>query len=344
MNSLNAGTGPLLVFFCVSFFSALALGGEDLQWEIVNRVVLGKDSPSITLTSARSLKDARLNVVRNDGDVRELRFGPILAGEKQKVILSVGEGRWEYQGTLRIVPERGELREFPVSFNVIVAPPLQLEVPYDRLEVKKGRLELRLSRPGASCQYVVLKEGQAPLRGTEEFKGTAAQDWLTLDWGTPASEDVVLKIAIECLDVDGFSNGIELFPWQIEVPHEDVNFDTNSYEVLLAEVPKVEAAARQIVRTVRRYGAVLSLKLFVSGHTDSVGKKEANQKLSEKRAAVIGRELIRAGVQIPVYYYGYGEEGQGVVTPDETASLTNRRVRYILAAEAPEKVQWRSLK
>lgn len=342
MNLFNRTLG--FAVLSVALFGRPAGSSEDLQWNIVNRVVSGSGVPSITLTSARALTDARLHLVRNDGAARELRFGSIPAGGSGQVTLNTGEGRFLYEGTLRVTRERETPTEFPVKFDIIVAPPLTLEVPGERLDLGEGRLEVRLDREAERCTYGVHKEGQPPLVGVEEFGSAPAGQWLPIEWGPSSEQEVVLKISLECFDVDGFSNGLELSPWRFEVPHEDVTFALGSDEIPPAQAPRVEAAVGQIQRTERRYGSILKVRLFISGHTDTVGDPAVNRRLSERRAAAIGRAFRAAGVRIPISYFGYGETRQAVSTLDEIPEARNRRVRYILAVQPPEGVSWRPLK
>jgi OmpA-OmpF porin, OOP family len=66
----------------------------------------------------------------------------------------------------------------------------------------------------------------------------------------------------------------------------------------------------------------------VSGHTDSSGNEPHNQELSQKRAAVIVKELTKRGVPeneiVPV---GKGSS-QRLVTPDDTPAKRARNRRY----------------
>jgi outer membrane protein OmpA-like peptidoglycan-associated protein len=154
---------------------------------------------------------------------------------------------------------------------------------------------------------------------------------------------VVLKVTLRCRDVDGFSNGLELSPWQIEIPHEDVRFATGRWNVEPSEVGKVDQAVTQIATTLRRYSSVLELRLFISGHTDTVGEAAFNRRLSEKRARSIARLFRQRGVSIPIAWYGAGEDEQRVVTPDATPEPRNRRTRYLLAVHPPAGRRWLAL-
>ena len=323
--------------------STVASAQEDLQWEIVNRVLLGKEEPSITLTTSRPIKSARLKVERNDGRRVTLSFGTIRAGHSKQVTLKAGKGRWKYEGTLQLHYRDGTAGELPVSFDVVVAEALGMQAPYERMKLEQGSIEIKLSRAADKCTYAVWTEGNKPIQGESTFGGAAAGEWLEVAWSPYTPNDVILRIDLECFDTDGFSNGLELSPWRIEVPHDDVNFASGKWIIQESEYPKLQEAVEQIKTTIRRYSKVLRVQVFISGHTDSVGDSAYNQRLSEKRARSIAASFRKSGIRVPVFYVGYGEDGQAVQTADEQKEPRNRRARYIMAVHPPANVQWKKL-
>ena len=71
-------------------------------------------------------------------------------------------------------------------------------------------------------------------------------------------------------------------------------------------------------------------KFEVSGHTDSVGDAKKNKALSEKRAAVIVKELIARGVpESEIISVGMGSE-RPLVKPDDTPAKQAKNRRYEL--------------
>jgi outer membrane protein OmpA-like peptidoglycan-associated protein len=75
---------------------------------------------------------------------------------------------------------------------------------------------------------------------------------------------------------------------------------------------------------------VKSYKFEVSGHTDSTGDAKKNKELSQKRAAVIVKELVARGVpQGEIIAVGRGSE-QMLAKPDDTAAKKAKNRRYEL--------------
>jgi outer membrane protein OmpA-like peptidoglycan-associated protein len=94
---------------------------------------------------------------------------------------------------------------------------------------------------------------------------------------------------------------------------------------------------------VRRYGKVVDVKLYVSGHTDTVGDNGSNQALSENRARAIAGVFRKRCVKAPIFYMGAGEDEPAVDTPDNTDEPRNRRAKYILGVEPPTSARWTKL-
>jgi len=65
----------------------------------------------------------------------------------------------------------------------------------------------------------------------------------------------------------------------------------------------------------------------IIGHTDTMGKAEANESLALKRAQAIAGKIQEAGLKTKeITVTSHGERNLLVKTPDETAEEKNRRV------------------
>ncbi len=71
------------------------------------------------------------------------------------------------------------------------------------------------------------------------------------------------------------------------------------------------------------------LKIEIGGHTDNVGEKTFNQKLSEKRAQSVVNYLVEKGINIQrLTYKGYGETEPQSDNSTETGRAQNRRTEF----------------
>lgn len=74
-----------------------------------------------------------------------------------------------------------------------------------------------------------------------------------------------------------------------------------------------------------------NLRIEISGHTDSVGSNEANQKLSEDRAESVRKYLIQQGVRIDlIEAEGYGETTPVATNDTDEGRQQNRRVEFLV--------------
>jgi len=94
-----------------------------------------------------------------------------------------------------------------------------------------------------------------------------------------------------------------------------------------AKLKKLTNALVEAKKTLEA-GKVSSYKFEVSGHTDSAGKADHNKELSEKRAAVIVKELVARGIpEKEIIAVGMGSD-KPLVTPDNTPAKKAKNRRY----------------
>jgi outer membrane protein OmpA-like peptidoglycan-associated protein len=213
-------------------------------------------------------------------------------------------------------------------------PALDLRIDPADVDLERGQLTARLSRPAAKLSVKVLALSGAVLAEVEQaFDGAPPGAPLTVRWKPPA--EAVARLEVFGHDTDGYYKGIAITPWSFEVPHEDVAFATDSADISPSEEKKLGASLRVIEKQLplaRRLGDVT---LYVLAHTDTVGTAEYNLRLSTRRAQAIARWFRRNGLRIPLAYDGVGESMPKVKTADEVDEPRNRRVDYMLGVEPP---------
>lgn len=83
-----------------------------------------------------------------------------------------------------------------------------------------------------------------------------------------------------------------------------------------------------IIKTIRTRNA---FRISVVGHTDTIGDKDSNIRLSTQRAESVSRLLIQKGVkEEKIETTSHGEENQLVKTEDNVSEPKNRRVEVIV--------------
>ena len=103
-----------------------------------------------------------------------------------------------------------------------------------------------------------------------------------------------------------------------------VYFHSNTTDV----VSESKATIATILNAIKRRGA---LSISISGHTDSTGPIQLNEKLARNRAQAISNLLIQQGVDAErLTVSSHGKANQLVPTADGVAEPRNRRVEVIV--------------
>jgi OOP family OmpA-OmpF porin len=101
---------------------------------------------------------------------------------------------------------------------------------------------------------------------------------------------------------------------------EGANFAPGGDKIL----PGAASTLDMVAKTAKQYP---DMDITVEGHTDNVGKKAANQKLSERRAAAVKQQLVKRGVDAKrIQAIGYGETRPVADNKTAAGRKENRRV------------------
>lgn len=214
-------------------------------------------------------------------------------------------------------------------------PPLKVLIDKSKVDLDGHRLELKMSRKAGLVQIKVYGDSGELIADEEhDFAGRPAGAALTVTW-SPKRGEAVAKIEVFAHDAFGYYSGVRIVPWSLSIPHEEVNFETNSAEVRASEEPKLEATLSKITAAVEEHKDLGAITLYVAGHTDTVGTAQHNLELSRRRAQSIAVWFRRHGIRIPIAAAGLGESVPAVKTEDEVDEPRNRRVDYVLSVEEP---------
>jgi outer membrane protein OmpA-like peptidoglycan-associated protein len=223
--------------------------------------------------------------------------------------------------------------------KAVPASALRVQVDKSKVDLKEHRLEVRMSLPAAKVKIVVYSDSDAVLADEEhDFSGRPAGSPLIVTW-TPSSDAPVGRIDLRAYDATGAWSGVELAPWFVPIPHEDVNFTTGSSDIQPGEAPKLEAAYAKLDEVLakdKEHGRMHpGITLYIAGHTDTVGSSSSNLKLSQDRARSIAAWFRKRGVHLPISYEGFGETSLAVKTADNVDEVRNRRADYVLSDGPP---------
>lgn len=308
---------------------------DSVKVEIVSRVSEGQQ-PRVRLIVKERVERLAIELARDDGQKVSTAFGPLAPGMTREVPLGGAAGKHRWTGHVAVT-QHGATREDTLSFDTLVAAPLRVEIDKARVNLAARTLEVRMTRPAGRVEVKVYgPTGDAPLAESEhDFTGRGAGEPLPVRWPAPPGGGEVARIDLKVFDADGFFSGMSLVPWSVHIPHEEVNFATDSASITADEAPKLGKSLELINAALIRHRELGPIKLFIAGHSDTVGDASYNLKLSQRRAQAIAAWFRQRGLRVPVFFEGFGEHALLVGTPDQTDEPRNRRVDYILAVEEP---------
>ncbi|MCE9672970.1 OmpA family protein [Myxococcus stipitatus] len=336
-----------LLLLCLALAAPLPAFADAIRVSLEGRAALGENLPALLVHIEEPIAGFEVKLKRGDGKVVEVKGGG-KPGITRRIELEQPEGRFHYEGELVVRFPNAESGSLPLSFDTELYGALSLEVRPEDVDVEGRTLRFRLSRPAGRVELTVLMDtGKKAFEGEVPFKGEPAGTPLPLGW--PAAEGRVMKITLRAFDTSDFYTGVDLFPWRVDIPHEEVGFASGRSDIPAAERGKLDRSHALIAEALAKYGRFAAVRLYVLGHTDTVGATADNRKLSLERARSIASAFRKRGLKVPIFYEGFGEESPLVPTPDETAEAANRRAEYIIAVEdpvlkqAPFAPRWRKL-
>ncbi len=328
---------------------------EPVTFALQGQVGAGQ-KPQLMVTASEKVTDLRLELVRSDGKKFSGRHASL---EKDDTIsLPIGDGavgKASYKGTLSMAVADGKRWTEQLTFDTSVGGG-SLKVAYDadHLDLDKRVLQFKPTRPVASATLTVIgDDGKELGTGTATYKDAKPDTWQSITWTQPDKTQVMI-MKLRVVAADGSASNLELVPWSVTIDHEDVNFTTDSAKIDASESLKLDASLVAINGVVKRSEKLMKMRLYIAGHTDTVGPNAKNRKLSLARSLAIASYLRKKGLKIPIAVAGFGEEVLKVKTADNTEERANRRVDYVIgpAAGAPPfkgpylkvKADWKQLK
>lgn len=322
--------------------AAHAQGGADAKLGLgLRATVAGKAYPAITLAPQVAVRAVKVTLTSTDGAntvgkpvklvVKAKRLKP---GRTKELLLRHAPGVFTWAARFEVTWGDKSTSSFTTSFKTTRVGKLTLDIKPEDVDLDARTMTFRASNPLKRAELVLLGEhGRRLDTVDEDLEAPAPGSPVTLSWDQPDGE--LLRMDLKVTDVANFWVGLAITPFSIEIPHEDVQFATGSAAITTTEAPKLQGTMGQIQDALAKHGTLLQLKLFVAGYTDTVGGRQSNLELSLRRARSIAGWFRKHGLKIPIYYTGFGEDGQAVKTPDDTDEPRNRRALYLLSSQKP---------
>lgn len=214
-----------------------------------------------------------------------------------------------------------------------------------RIELKEGDIDLpartvHFRLTGGAVQYVDYEifspEGAQLHKGHEDFPRAQQGQRLAVRWPELGKQGENFRMELKFTASNGAWVTSQIIRFYVEVPHEEVEFDSGKWAVREDQQTKLDKPLALLKEAASKYSELMNVGLYVAGHTDTVGAATDNQRLSERRAQAIAQWFIAHGLRgLPIHVRGFGEGVPSVKTPDNTPEARNRRAQYIVSSFAP---------
>lgn len=332
----------MLALFLTLFLHVAA--AQDLSFNYTPAPKVG-ENPALIVTPQRAVK-ALWAEVTYGGKTLEVNKGAIPAGTAVRIEWPRDTKVTHAEVFLRVTFTDGAVSEQNVPVDYAFASPLKVDLSRASADIEQRVVTVRVSGNATEAELIAYGAHKAELGRnvvgvTTEADGTVKVPFL----GDPA-EVVLLDVTLKN---DSAYAGFTYSPWFLNVPHEDVLFPTDSAEIPADQVYKLERTLEELKDVVDKYGAIVPVKLYIAGCTDTVGDAAHNRDLSARRAYSIARWLRAHGFTQPIYTWGFGEDLLAVPTGDQVDMAANRRALYMVGANPPPagsgvpSVGWRAL-
>lgn len=315
--------------------SRATLAGEESRLGVhFQQVVSGEELPSIVVEPAEGVQRLTIQLERTDGPAITLSSGALNPGARKSLPVKQAFGTVDYAAHFDATFANGDHSAFDMKFNLTRVDKLKLEIAPEEVLLEQRTLTFRVNNPAKTASLDVFgKDGQKLAGVVKNLVGTPGGTPVSMAWTDPGQE--VLYIEVKVTDIAGFWKGIRLSPFSVNIPHEEIEFESGKWDIRTTEEPKLRKTLGLIKDTLDKFGKLIDLRLYVAGYTDTVGSKESNRGLSTSRARAIASWYAKNGLKIPLFFQGFGEDALAKPTPDETAEQANRRAFYILSGQTP---------
>jgi len=288
------------------------------------------EQPAFIVQPTRNV--AELTVVVTAGG-QEYRFdaGSVGAGVQKTFAWKRDTSVTNAEAYVKAVFDDGYVSEVTIPMEYTYGGQLAVDLSRASADVKKQTVTVKVSHAVDRAEITAYGARKAVL-GKSEVDIGAGPGAIDVPWLGDPGEVVLLDVTLHSGNAWA---GFTYSPWFLDIPHEDVLFESNSADIPDVENFKLQHTLKELQEVLDKYGSVVPVKLYIAGCTDTVGDSGHNRDLSRRRAKAIASWLRSHGYDKPIYYHGFGESLLAVSTGDGVDEGRNRRALYMVGANPP---------
>ena len=310
------------------------VSADELGFSLHGTALLPAQRAWIGLRPVRAFSSVTFDCKRSDGQQVQLHASGLRAGAEKKLELPLARGVLHYDCKLSGQSGKEKFANFDAAFDTRIGAVPKIQVASQDVDEAGRKITVRLTEPAGKLELDVMGDDGKPIANVvKKFAGEAPGTPLTITWEQKADE-VVGQFQLRAYDPADYWSAIESVTF-VDVPHEDVVFESGKWDIRASEEPKLLEPLDRIQKQLKAVAGVLQIDLYIGGYTDTVGQAGDNLELSRKRAHAIATWFSAHGVKVPIQAQGFGETALRVPTADGVDEVRNRRASYVLAAQAP---------
>ncbi|MEL6346462.1 MAG: hypothetical protein AAFV53_25350 [Myxococcota bacterium] len=232
--------------------------------EIVRKAPLGIAKPTLTVSPLIDATSLSLRVIC--GPAAEQYQGPLLAGDRARLVFDVPVGNHECFGQLLASFADGSLGDVPLDFQVSVTAPVEIIIQPTELDVASGRTVVQFSRPVVQVTVGIYDVDGSLLGGqTVPLGNHPANLPLPVRWAP--GEGTPFRMQVRAQDTDGFWTDRERIVWRRDFAAPPVRV-RGSKPLRRRDVNRLDAIRPQIDAAFKAVPVGTPLKLFIVAHSD----------------------------------------------------------------------------
>lgn len=331
----------------ISFFMTTLVFAK-LKYSIQEFADYNKGYPSFSFTPDKRVDNLTVIVKKNGKLFIKKNYKNISMGTKKTIKLKQKAGEIKYTISLKGSHFDDESIEDSFEMKGVRVKPIKLFFKASDVDVGNRNIKFNASRKITKVE-VSIYNTQKKLIYKKETKITPpTKKGISITWDK--LNDEILTINVNAYDKWNYWSGMNINPFSVDIPHKEIEFASGKWDINKEEIPKMKDSYKKVREAINKYGKALKLKLYIAGYTDTVGDKNSNLKLSEKRAKSIALAFKKLGLNIPIYYQGFGESVLKKATKDEVDEVMNRRAIYVLSSQSPAvsktipSIHWKRIK
>lgn len=329
--------GSALLFVLVSGLAYLptsAMADDALfDFKYSSKIVVGQGKPEITVIAAEFIQGATLTLEQEGGKTIRKKVKKMEPTDHITIPLKQPKGTYHYRLSVTGKSEYDQVIDSTFEFDISYVDPLTVHADPKDLNLEQRQIQIRANRP---LSYVQLELFDKDAQLIKTLKKNVADQGTEIVLRWPPQSRQVTGLRFQAYDHDDFWTEAIVQPFWIEIPHDEIEFDTGLDTWKPDQTKKLVDTLKMLKQALASHKHDgFNPQLYIAGYTDTVGSAESNQTLSTRRARAIAQWFRKNKVGIDIFYQGFGEDVLMKVTPDETDEAVNRRATYILGNATP---------